>query len=129
MVGGTQPGRPLLLASGTNCSPNCSFRRLRKLHGDEVPFWIKVVLAGLIDHANLMKLCRSLIGNCQVELPQLKGSGIALVFHTDDKSRLSSLHWIPNESQGKPPVQKSGNISRALGHGPQSQWAGTWRDR
>jgi hypothetical protein len=75
MVGGAQPGRPLLLASGTNCAPNCSFRRLRKLHGDEVPFWIKVVLAGLIDHANVVELCRSLISNRLVDLPQLKRTG------------------------------------------------------
>src|ERR1019366_5829412 len=96
-VGGAQPGRPLLLASGTNCAPNCSFRRLR-IAPRRSNFLDKVVLAGLIDHANVVELCRSLIGNRLVDLSQLKRRGIALVFHTDDKSRLSSLHWISKMS-------------------------------
>jgi hypothetical protein len=44
------------------------------LHGGEIFFWIKIVLAGLINHPNLVELPRCLIGEHLVELPQLKRS-------------------------------------------------------
>src|SRR6266496_2554194 len=76
------------------CAPNCFFRRLRKFHDDEVLLGIEIVLAGLVNHANLVELGRSFIGDDLVELPQLERSSIVLVLHTDDESRVSSLHWI-----------------------------------
>jgi hypothetical protein len=39
------------------------------LHGDEVFFRIKIVLARFIDDANLVELYRRLIGNYLVKLP------------------------------------------------------------
>jgi hypothetical protein len=66
------------LASNASRAANCLFRRLGKFDGDEVFFWIKIVLAGLINHANLTELCRRFIGDHLVEFPQLERSGIVL---------------------------------------------------
>jgi hypothetical protein len=65
-------------ASNANCAPNCLFRRLGELHGDEVFFRVKIVLAGLINDANLVELCRCPIQEHLVELPQLERCGIVL---------------------------------------------------
>src|ERR1039458_6094574 len=68
--GGSEAGSVTAVsASDAGWPANCLFRRLGKLNGDEVFFWIKIVLAGFVNHPNLVELCCRLIGNHLVKLP------------------------------------------------------------
>ena len=82
---GAQQATSFTSISNGGSAPNCFFCRLGKLHGDEVLFGIKIVLADFIDHTNLVELRCRLIRDRLVKFSQLERRGISLVPHTDNK--------------------------------------------
>jgi hypothetical protein len=74
------PPRAVRVCAIPPCTSSLSFAGSFSQHllADEVFFRIKIVLAGLINHANLTELCRRFIGDHLVEFPQLERSGIVL---------------------------------------------------
>lgn len=57
--------------------------RLRERYKPEEGLWIEVILAGLVDHAQLPVFLRQRIGNRDINFPRLQRNGITVIFHTN----------------------------------------------
>ena len=71
------------------CRTHHSFRGgFGQLDRDKIFFGIKIILARLVNRAELMVLGGGRVGDNLIQLSQFQRSGIVLVLHTDDESWL-----------------------------------------
>jgi hypothetical protein len=74
------------LLRGLRCGPtHGSLDGLRKTHGYEIILRVQVVLAGLVDDANLMEPGRGFVRDDLINLAQLQRRRVALVPDADDE--------------------------------------------
>ena len=64
---------------------NRAAQRLRERDWGEIRFWIQVVLAAFVDHAQLMVCRGGAIGHNLVDLAPLKRNLVALISQAEDK--------------------------------------------
>jgi hypothetical protein len=64
---------------------------LRQLDGYEISLWVKVVFAGLIDHAQLSVVRGLRIADEAVNFTKLQRGGISLVLDAENKAGVPGL--------------------------------------